>query len=177
MTTRRALPILNATTATFECVFPTCGGVCCKGSRPPASEGEIARIADSLDRILPRVRASARPVIERGGWVTKRKKVGRRMLAVQDQYCVFFNEGCVLHVMGGEEGDTTKYKPATCTTFPLDRNAKDEWYVRQWGYDGEIWDLFCIDPNASTKMAVDSLSVEIDLAERMDEGLERWREG
>ena len=33
----KPLPVFveNEATARFECVFPTCGGICCKNGRPP----------------------------------------------------------------------------------------------------------------------------------------------
>ncbi len=68
------------------------------------------------------------------------------MLRVVDGWCVFFNQGCVLHKVGAAEGDTYRYKPAACALFPLARNDKDEWYVRQHGYEDEQWDVFCLDP-------------------------------
>ena len=51
--------------------------------------------------------------------------------------------------VGIEDGDKFLYKPAPCSLFPLEQTDKDEWYVRQHGYKGEKWDLFCIAPNFS----------------------------
>jgi hypothetical protein len=84
---------------------------------------------------------------------------------VVDGWCVFFHEGCVLHKVGGAEGDTYRYKPAACALFPLVRKD-DEWYVRQKGYENEKWDLFCLDPQATSKPAAESLQGEIRLAEK-----------
>jgi hypothetical protein len=156
----RALPVLNLESATFECVWPGCGGACCKESRPPISPGEEARIAS---------------VVERGGWKTRRIKSGRPTLAVAARYCVFYAEGCALHRLGASEGDKNKYKPGTCITFPLDRDDHDAWYVRQRGYASEEWDLDCLDPKSSTRKPADSLAEEIEFAERADAGLEAWR--
>lgn len=171
-----SLTVMNAESARFRCVWPTCGGACCSESRPPASEGEIARIAKAVPRVLERLRPEARRVVARGGWVTKRVKEGRRTLAVSARYCVFYNEGCVLHVLGASEGDKNRYKPGTCITFPLDRDDHDRWYVRQHGVASEAWtELACLDPKASREKAVDTLGEEITFAERVEAGLERWR--
>ena len=75
-----------------------------------------------------------------------------------------FNKGCVLHKVGAEEGDAYRYKPAPCALFPLGRRLDDRWYVRQWGYEGEDWDVFCLNPQASSKPAAESLADEIALA-------------
>lgn len=42
---------------------------------------------------------------------------------------------------------------------------KDEWYLRQHGYEDEPWDLFCLAPQATSKPAAESLQDEIRLAE------------
>jgi hypothetical protein len=86
------------------------------------------------------------------------------MLRVVDGWCVFFNQGCVLHKVGGAEGDTFRYKPAACALFPLARNANGDWYVRQKGVEGEEWDLFCLDPRNSSLPASVSLQEELKLA-------------
>ncbi len=81
-------------------------------------------------------------------------------------WCVFFHQGCVLHRAGAAEGDKFRYKPAACALFPLERDERDRWYVRQRGFKGERWDLFCLDPKASPVRAADSLREEIGLAQR-----------
>ena len=168
---KRTLPIFveNLDTARFACVFPTCGGICCRESRPPVTEAELKRIERAVPRILGQLRPAARRVIEKRGFVTNRVKGGMRMLAVAEKWCVFHNEGCTLHRLGGAEGDTTKYKPSTCTLFPLDRSEKDETvhFVRQWGYQGEAWDLPCLDPKASDARPEDSLRFEMEYAARL----------
>jgi len=170
------LSVLNADTARFECVWPGCGGACCRESRPPVSPGEAARIAKVVPRVLDRLRPAARRVVERGAWVTKRMKEGRRMLAIAERYCVFYNEGCVLHVLGASEGDKNQYKPGTCITFPLDRDDHDRWYVRQHGVNGEAWtELECLDPQASEKPARETLREELEFAQRVESALETWR--
>ena len=164
--TKLSLSVLNADTARFECVWPGCGGACCRESRPPVSPGEAERIAKVVPRVLDRLRPAARRVVERGAWITKRVKEGRPMLAIAERYCVFYNEGCVLHVLGASEGDKNKYKPGTCITFPLDRDEHDRWYVRQHGIEGEQWtELACLDPDASDKLAIETLRDEIAFAE------------
>jgi hypothetical protein len=86
------------------------------------------------------------------------------MARVVGGWCVFFHEGCVLHKIGGAEGDVFRYKPAACALFPLAKNAQDQWYVRQWGYEDEKWDLFCLRPDHSATPAAESLRGEIALA-------------
>jgi hypothetical protein len=88
------------------------------------------------------------------------------MARVSAGWCVFFNQGCVLHRLGVDEGDAFRYKPAVCALFPLDKDRHDEWRVRQKGYGGEIWDLFCLDPASTDTPAAQSLTAEIALAER-----------
>lgn len=172
----KRLTVLNLDTARFECVYPSCGGGCCKESRPPVEPGEEARIRKNLRRFLPLMRPRARAVVERGDFRTSRLKAGRPMLAVVDRYCVFWNDGCVLHKVGASEGDKNRYKPGTCITFPLDQEKEGEWYVRQWGSFDEAWDLACLDPRASKKRAGTSLAEEIAFAERVEGGRERWRD-
>ncbi len=181
--TSKALPTLpilveNAATATFDCVYPTCGGKCCKQGRPPVEPGEIARIEANLAKFLPHLREKARKVVTERGFMTRREKHGRRMMAVSEGWCVFENQGCVLHKVGAKEGDRFKYKPWACATFPLDRLEKtDGWYVRQWKVNGEGWDLFCLNPKESKKPAVSTMQGEIEFAARLDSGEEAWRGG
>jgi hypothetical protein len=173
---RRRLSVLNGDAARFECVYPTCGGACCKESRPPVDPGEAARIEAHLAKFVPLMRDRARRLVETKGFRTKRSKEGRPMLAIVDRYCVFYNEGCVLHKVGASEGDKNRYKPGTCITFPMDATDDGRWYVRQWGTEGEAWDLACLDPKASDKVAEASLSEEIAFIERVEAGEEAWRD-
>ena len=170
------LEVLNLNEATFDCVYPSCGGLCCKNGRPPCTDGEAERIDGVLPRALEYMRPAARAVVEKRGYRTKRVKGGHRMLGVVDEYCVFFGDsGCSLHRVGLEDGDAFAYKPWSCSTFPLDRTAHDEWYVRQHGVEGEVWDLFCLNPDESAKPAAETLGAEIKFAERIDRGDEDWR--
>lgn len=174
------LPILveNAATATFDCVYPACGGSCCKQGRPPIEPGELARIEANLPKFLPHLRAKARALVQARGFVTRRKKQGNPMLAVSEGWCVFENHGCVLHKVGAKEGDRFQYKPWACATFPLARPGKtDGWYVRQWQLYGEAWDLFCLNPKESKHSAVSTMQGEIEFAARLDLGEEAWRGG
>lgn len=162
---RLPLDILNAKTATFECIFGRgCDGICCRNGRPPVSTGERKVIAKNLKKFLPHLTPAARKLIEKDGFVSNRKKLGEPMLRVTGGWCVFFHEGCVLHKVGAAEGDKYKYKPAACSLFPLEQTAGGDWYVRQWGYRGEAWDLFCLNPEQSAKKAARSLREEIALA-------------
>jgi hypothetical protein len=115
------------------------------------------------------LRVEARNLIEKKGFLTKRRRLGQRTLRSVAGWCVFFNQGCVLHKVGAGEGDPFKYKPAVCALFPIQTDAQDRWYVRQWGYKGEKWNLFCLDPKSTCVPAAESLQAEIALAQRFDE--------
>lgn len=171
MGTRQALSIINADTATFECIYGRgCEGKCCQNGRPSLSATEQQVIDSVLDRVLPELRPAARAVVERDGYCSRRKKLGQPMLRVVEGWCVFFHGGCVLHKLGLEEsGDYTRYKPSQCVMFPLEPYGDGRWYVRQHGYEGERWDLFCLDPQASRVPAVESLATEIEYCQRLSE--------
>ena len=81
---------------------------------------------------------------------------------------MFFHRGCVLHALGSEEGDPFRYKPAACALFPLDKDDRDRWYIRQRGFQGERWALFCLDPRPDTPPAAATLGAEIALAARFE---------
>ena len=160
-----ALPIANAATATFECVFGRgCDGKCCQNGRPSVDAGEQERIQKNLKKFLPHLRPEARKLIDASGFVSKRTKLGEPMLRVVGGWCVFFNAGCVMHKVGIEDGDAYQYKPSQCALFPLERGGDGAWFVRQWGHNGEQWDLFCLNPEQTQKRAVESLADEIALA-------------
>ncbi len=163
------LPVLNASEATYECVFGRgCDGICCQNGRPGVYPEEVERIDANLQKFLPELRPEARAVVESQGYMSRRVKFGQRMLRVVKGWCVFFNKGCVLHKVGAAEGDSYRYKPAMCALFPLAKDEHDRWYVRQWGYKGEPWDLFCLNPRQSSRLAAKSLREEIALAARYD---------
>ena len=160
-----ALPIANAATATFECIFGRgCDGKCCQNGRPSVDADEQKRIQKNLKKFLPHLRPEARKLIDADGFVSKRTKLGEPMLRVVGGWCVFFNAGCVLHKVGIEDGDAYQYKPSQCALFPLERGDDGAWFVRQWGHNGEQWDLFCLNPKQTQKLAVESLADEIALA-------------
>lgn len=162
------LPLLNGDTATFECIFGRgCDGLCCRNGRPSVTPDEQQRIDDVLEQVLPELRPQARSLIEREGFVSRRQKLGQPMLRVIDEWCVFFNGGCVLHKLGAAEGRAYHYKPVQCALFPLDQDSEGNWFIRQHDYLDEPWDLFCLDPAASSKPAVESLAEEIELAARI----------
>src|SRR5262249_56732251 len=103
-----------------------------------------------------------------------RGRPGEPTVRKADGWCVFFNQGCVLHRCGAAEGDKFKYKPAVCSLFPIQQDEHDQWYVRQKGFKKEKWDLFCLDPKTSSVPARESLQEELALAERFTlEGEER----
>ncbi|MFO0845898.1 MAG: DUF3109 family protein [Gemmataceae bacterium] len=162
-----ALPVLNLRQATFECIYGRgCDGICCQNGRPPVSPEEAARLDANLPKFLPLLTDKARKAVEKDGYVSRRLKSGKPMLRVIDGWCVFFNGGCVLHKVGAAEGDKFAYKPAPCSLFPLERDDDDNWYVRQHGYKGEQWDLFCLAPSFSEVKAEKSLKEELAFARR-----------
>jgi Protein of unknown function (DUF3109) len=167
---RSSLPILNVDEAKFECTFGRgCDGVCCREGRPPVYQEEIENLTTNLHKFLPLMREEARAVVERSGYlVPRRRRVGERVMRVAGGWCVFFNEGCVLHKAGAAEGDKFRYKPALCALFPIQQDGRDRWYIRQKNFKGESWDLFCLDPQNSAVPAALSLRDEIALAERFD---------
>ena len=164
------LPVLNIAQATYECIFGRgCDGICCRNGRPGIYPAEQARIDENLDKFLPHLRPAAREVVEAVGYLSRRLRGGVPMVRVVDGWCAFFNQGCVLHKVGLAEGDKHLYKPAACALFPLVRDDKDRWYVRQKGFKNEKWDLFCLDPTISSLPASSSLQEEIELAQRYTE--------
>lgn len=164
------LAVTNADTATFDCSFGRgCEGVCCKNGRPSVDAAEQAVIQAVLPRVLPLLRPAARDLIEAGGFVSARTKIGRPMVRVVGGWCVFFNAGCTLHTVGIEDGESYRYKPTQCALFPLEKDEdRGAWYVRQWGAEGERWDLFCLNPANSPRPAAESLAPELELAARLD---------
>jgi len=167
---RDSLPVINLSEAKFECTYGRgCDGVCCRNGRPMLYPEEVERLDAHLDKLLPRLRPQARAVVEGHGYRSGRRRLGLPMLRVVDGWCVFFHGGCVLHQVGAEEGDKYRYKPAACALFPLARDEQDRWYVRQKGYRGEKWSLFCLDPHINTAPAAESLRDEVRLARRYDE--------
>lgn len=165
------LAVANADTATFDCSFGRgCEGICCKNGRPSVTPAERGVIESVLARALPLMRPEARALVERDGFVSARTKVGHPMVRVADGWCVFFNRGCVLHALGAADGESYRYKPAQCALFPLEKGDGGEWYVRQWGYEGERWDLFCLNPANSPRPAAESLAPELALAAALDAG-------
>jgi hypothetical protein len=165
--TKTELPVLNLAETTFECIYGRgCDGVCCRNGRPPVSAQEKERIDANLEKFLPHVTPEARKAIEKGGYLSRRVKSGKPMLRVVGEWCVFFHEGCVLHKVGAAEGDKFRYKPAPCSLFPLEQDDDDRWYVRQHGYKGEKWDLFCLAPGRWSVPAAESLQEELAFARR-----------
>ncbi len=164
----QSLPVVNLEEAKYECIFGRgCDGICCQNGRPGVYPEEQQRIQKNLKKFLPELRPEARALIEAEGFVSNRRKDGGLpMLRVVGGWCVFFHQGCVLHKVGAAEGDKYRYKPAPCALFPLARDDQDRWYVRQHGYKGEAWDLFCLAPTASPRPATESLQEELQLAQR-----------
>jgi hypothetical protein len=160
-----SLPVVNLTEARFECIYGRgCDGLCCQNGRPAVDPVERQRLDENLEKFLPHLRPEAAALLRKAGYASNRRKDGMPMLRVVGGWCIFFNQGCVLHKVGALEGDKYRYKPAPCALFPLSRELDGTWYVRQWGYSGEEWDLFCLNPAATTVPAAESLQEEIRLA-------------
>ena len=163
------LTVLNLESARFECTFGRgCEGVCCRNGRPPVYAEEARRIDENLHRILPLLRPEARAAVDKGGYLSRRRKAGLPMARVVAGWCVFFNQGCALHRLGAAEGAAFRYKPWVCAVFPLAKDQRDRWYVRQKGYKGEIWDLACLDPRSSAVPAAESLQQETSMVEEWE---------
>ncbi|MFZ2955670.1 MAG: DUF3109 family protein [Candidatus Ozemobacteraceae bacterium] len=158
------LPVINLSEAKFSCYFPTCGGVCCRNGRPGLDGHEIAVIERNLAKFKPLMRPEAVEVLEEKGFMTGRTKENRRVLAVVGNWCIFANEGCVLQKVGTAEGSKWKYKPHLCVLFPISQDgAGTEWYIRQKGYRGEAWKLYCLERTPTEKTpAVDGLKDELE---------------
>jgi Fe-S-cluster containining protein len=165
-----SLPLLsNAADATFDCIFGRgCDGICCKNGRPSVDRNEQRAIEKVVSRVLPHLRPEARKLIESDGFLSKRTKLGQQMVRVVKGWCVFFNKGCMLHKLGMADGDAYQYKPIQCALFPLEKGDDGVWFVRQWGFRGEKWDLFCLNPKESDKPATESLASELELAAKCD---------
>jgi hypothetical protein len=160
----------NLTTAHFDCVYPSCGGICCMNGRPAVEQCEEDVIRANMDKFAEHLRPEARALIAKSGFLSDQKKEGRPMLKVSKGWCVFFRDGCVLHKVGAAEGDRFKYKPWRCALFPLARDKKSgAWYVRQRGQRGEAWDLFCLDPQESAKTADATMRSEVEHLQRLAE--------
>jgi Fe-S-cluster containining protein len=158
--------VLNLESARFDCTFGRgCDGVCCRNGRPPVYAEEVQLIDRLLPRVLELLRPEARAALLEGGYLSRRRKAGQRMARVVAGWCVFFNQGCALHRLGIMDGAALQYKPAVCAMFPLAKDRRDRWYVRQKGYKGEGWDLPCLDPRSSAVPAAQSLRQEIALVE------------
>jgi hypothetical protein len=172
-----SLPVINLAEAKYECIFGRgCDGICCQNGRPPVYPDEAERIDENLHKFKREMRPEAASALEEQGYLSRRLKGGLPMLRVVGGWCIFFNKGCVLHKVGAAEGDKFLYKPAPCALFPLVKDEKDEWYIRQKGFKAEDWDLFCLDPSASPVPAAESLREELVLAARYEEeGAEQRR--
>jgi Fe-S-cluster containining protein len=164
-----SLPVINLSEAKFECIFGRgCDGICCQNGRPPVYPEEVERLDANLDKFLPHLRPEARAKVEKEGYLSNRRKLGLPMLRVVNNWCIFFNQGCVLHKVGAAEGDKYRYKPAACSLFPLAKDENDQWYIRQMGYKNDDWDLFCLDNRSSPVPASESLKEEVSLAKQYD---------
>lgn len=160
--------ILNAGEARFECTFGRgCNGTCCQNGRPPVTDRDVSQIDSILPRALSLLRPLAHKLVKRNGYHTRSIKGDHRRLRIAGGWCVFFNEGCVLHRIGEAMGSKFAYKPLLCSLFPLEMNRDRQWYIRQKGYAGEIWDLSCLTPTDNSPQAIKTLQDEIAFASRL----------
>jgi len=175
MAEKFSLQVINLAEARYECIYGRgCDGICCQQGRPLVYPEEIERTDANLHKFWPLLRPEARKAIKKRGYLTERRRLGQRVMRSAGGWCVFFNQGCVFHKVGALEGDPFKYKPAVCALFPIQMDERDRWYVRQKGYKGEKWNLFCLDPQSTTVPAAESLQKEIALAEQFSEEEERF---
>jgi Fe-S-cluster containining protein len=157
-----SVPVLNLADARFECTFGRgCEGVCCRNGRPPLYPEEEAGITRILPVIMTELRPAAQKAVQKSGFVSARRKAGLPAVRVVEGWCIFFNRGCTLH----RPIEGFRYKPSVCAMFPLAVDGRGRWYVRQKGYKGEAWDLFCLDPAGTTPTAAESLRDELILIE------------
>jgi hypothetical protein len=164
------LQVINLAQARYECTYGRgCDGICCKEGRPLVYPEEVDRLKANLEKFWPFLRPEARNLIEKKGFLTDRRRLNEQTVRAVGGWCTFFNQGCVLHKIGAEEGDKFKYKPAVCALFPIQQDDLDRWYIRQRGYKKEKWDLFCLDPASTAVPAAESLQEEIALARRFAE--------
>jgi Protein of unknown function (DUF3109) len=165
-----SLQVVNLAEARYECTYGRgCDGVCCQEGHPLVYPDEIERTDANLHKFWPLLRPEAKKAIDKKGYLMQRRRFGERVVRSAGGWCVFFNQGCVLHKVGAQEQDPFKYKPAVCALFPIQMDEQDRWYVRQKGYNGEKWNLFCLDPESTTVPAAESLQREIALARRFAE--------
>jgi hypothetical protein len=177
-----SLPVVNLDEAKYVCIYGRgCEGVCCRNGRPVVHPEEVEILDTNLAKALPHLTPAPRKLVEQKCYLSERRKLGLPMARVVEGWCVFFNQGCVRHKIGAAEGDSFRYKPAACALFRLAKDEYDRWYVRQKGFDGEPWDLFCLDPSSTTQRAAETLREEIALARRHDAAgginLERFSRG
>ena len=161
------LPVVtNAATATFDCSFGRgCEGICCRHGEPSVTPAERSTIEAVMARVRPLLRPEAAVALDADGWLTDQQKLDLPMVRTAGDWCLFFNQGCVLHKIGADDGDFSKYKPIQCVLFPLEPNGDGTWYVRQRGYEEEQWDdLFCLNPANTARRAVEALAPELAVA-------------
>jgi Fe-S-cluster containining protein len=163
----RVIQVENLNSARFRCIFPVCGGICCKTGRPSLTPDDVRRIERDLQKFVPHLRPDVRRFLKRHPWLSRRKKQRNPTLAVAGGWCVFYNEGCILQKVGMAEGEPWRYKPEVCVRFPLEpvHGRPGRYYVRQWDYRGEGWDLFCLNPAEDPTRAFESLQAEIQYLE------------
>lgn len=171
------LKVVNLDETKFQCVFPACGGICCRTGEPRVEQAELAKIEANLEKFRPHLRPVAQEYLAANHFTKFDHETNYPRVAATDGWCLFFNEGCVLHKIGAMEGDKYAYKPWLCVTFPLEMHDRDRWHIRQWGKFEEDWDLFCLNPAESPLPARETLADEIAFAKDVDdpESREAWR--
>ena len=166
----KSLNVVNLENATFECIYGRgCDGICCREGEPPVGPSEAATIDAVLQRVLPMLRPEARAMIDADGFLGEPHANGEPKLKVSDGWCVCSSTRAACCIKSGPQmARPFRYKPSACSLFPLYKGDDENWHVRQWGHDGEEWDLFCLDPKHSRKRAADTLGPEMELAQKFD---------
>ncbi len=162
-----SLPVVNLSEATFECIYGRgCDGLCCQNGRPGVYPEEVQRLDANLSKFLPELRPEARQThrIER---LPEQPPQGRPADAARRRRLVrLLSQGLRAAQGRRRRGRQVPLQARACALFPLAKNDAGEWYVRQWGVEGEEWDIFCLNPQASPRPAAESLQEEIRLAEQ-----------
>ena len=77
------LVVLNLANARFDCTFGRgCDGVCCRNGRPPIYPEDAQRIDRNMDRVRPLLRPDARALVDRSGYLSRRRKAGQPVARV-----------------------------------------------------------------------------------------------
>ncbi len=86
-----SLQVINLAEARYDCTYGRgCDGLCCREGRPLVYPEEIERTDANLPKFWPLLRPEARKAIEKRGYLTKRRRLGQRVMRAAGGWCVFF---------------------------------------------------------------------------------------